>query len=84
MANNFKFKLNSKGVKDLMKSNRMQSICQENANSIISATGRTDYKSSVFRSATRVNVNVKPDSDEAYKDIMDNNTLEKAIQMVRK
>lgn len=81
---NFKFKLNSKGVKDLMKSNRMQSVCQENGKNIINATGRNDYKTSVFRSATRVNVNVSPDSDEAYKDIMDNNTLEKAIQMVRR
>lgn len=80
----FKFKLNQRGVRDLMKSDRMKNVCMEEANNIIKATGRNDYETSSFRGKTRVNVNVKPGTKDAYKDIMNNNTLEKAIQSVRK
>lgn len=74
-----KFKLNSAGVKELLKSSAMQSILAQNAAKKANAAGE-GYASSVHTGQKRAYANVYPATKEAAFDNLENNTLEKVIR----
>ena len=78
MAKN-KFKLNYKGVGELMKSKAMQTVLMEHATSIKNRCG-DGYEQDVRVGKSRANAMVKATTYQAKKDNMDNNTLLKAVR----
>lgn len=83
MGNKLKFKLNKKGVRELLKSSEMQSVCEDYANRITSICG-DGYEATTKTKTTRVIVGIKPVTYKAKRDNYKNNTLEKAKESVRK
>ena len=77
MSKDFKFVLNKAGVRELMQSEEMQDVLLEYAKSIATRAGE-GYD--VFVGKTRANVSVYTATEEAAKDNLDNNTLEKAVR----
>lgn len=73
-----KFKLNYKGVGDLMKSKAMQSILTEHATKIRNRCGE-GYEQDIHVGRNRANAMVRPASAKALKDNLENNTLLKAV-----
>lgn len=73
----FKFVLNREGVRELMQSQEMVDVLTEYATQVAARAGE-GY--SVYIGKNRANVSVVADTDEAYQDNLDNNTLEKAIR----
>lgn len=74
---NFKFVLNRAGVRELMQSQEMVDVLTEFAGQVATNAGE-GY--SVHIGPNRANVSVVADTDEAYYDNLDNNTLEKSIR----
>jgi len=74
MSDKMKFKLNYKGVGELLKSSEMQSVLASYANEI-AATAGDGYD--VYVGKTRANVSVV--TEEAAQDNYENNTLLKAM-----
>lgn len=70
--------LKKDGVRSLLKSSEMMSICSGYAKNIANRAGE-GYSTSEFVGANRVNVSVYASTPEATKDNMDNNTLLKAV-----
>ena len=75
--NNMKFELNHKGVNELLRGREMQSVLIDYASSIKNRAG-DGY--SVHVGSNRANVSVRTDTEEAYQDNLDNNTLLKAMR----
>ncbi|HFI0164159.1 TPA: hypothetical protein ACGORW_001989 [Streptococcus suis] len=75
---NVRFKLNQKGVAELMKSSQMQSILTEKANSVASRAGE-GYEQDIHIGRNRANVSVRANTYQAKKDNLKNNTLLKAL-----
>lgn len=73
-----KFKLNYKGVGDLMKSKAMQSILTEHATKIRNRCGE-GYEQDIHVGRNRANAMVRATSYQAKKDNLENNTLLKAV-----
>jgi hypothetical protein len=78
MAKN-KFKLNYKGVGELMKSKAMQTVLAEHATSIKNRCG-DGYEQDIYVGKDRANAMVSATTYQAKKDNMDNNTLLKAVR----
>ncbi len=78
MANNLKVELNKEGVRSLLKSDEMKSICQEHARAIMNRAG-SGYEVSSYVGTNRVNSSVIASTYQAKKDNMKNNTLIKAV-----
>lgn len=78
MSKGFKFKLNGKGVVELLKSAEMQSVIEEYANNCAMQAGN-GYASDNVMSSDRVKAFVYADSDDARRDNNENNTLLKVI-----
>ena len=76
--NNFKFKLNSKGVQELLKSPEMQSILAEYANDVAERAG-VGYEARYHVGKKRAYANVYAETAEAKRDNLDNNTLLKSL-----
>ncbi|CYX62069.1 hypothetical protein [Streptococcus suis] len=76
---NIRFKLNRKGVAELMKSSQMQSILTEKAKMVASRAGE-GYASDIYVGKTRANAMVYADSIKAKRDNKKNNTLLKAVK----
>lgn len=74
-----KFKLNSAGVQELLKSGAMKSVLSQNAAKKANAAGE-GYASSVHIGQKRAYANVYPETKEAAFDNLENNTLEKVIR----
>lgn len=74
---NFKFVLNRAGVRELMQSEEMIGVLKEYADQV---AGRAGDGYSVHIGQNRANVSVETDTEEAYNDNLDNNTLEKSIR----
>lgn len=74
---NVKFVLNRAGVRELMQSQEMQDVLVEFAGQVAENAG-DGY--SVYIGATRANVSVRTETEEAMADNLDHNTLEKAIR----
>lgn len=74
-----KFKLNSSGVRELLKSEAMQSVLIEKASAIRSRCG-DGYTQDIYIGKTRANAMVSADSFKAKIDNSKNNTILKAIK----
>lgn len=79
MSKKFEFKLNPDGVRQLLKSDEMMSVCQTYANGMKSSAG-DGYATSPYRGRNRVNVSVYAKTSKAAQDNLDNNTLLKAVR----
>lgn len=79
MSKLLRFKLNRKGVQELLQSNAMQNILGDYAEQKAQEAG-DGYASEVKVGRNRAYANIYPDSKEAYFDNLDNNTLEKVIR----
>lgn len=73
----FKFKLDEKGVRQLLKSQEMLNICTQHANEIQQKAGE-GYEVSTYVGRNRVNASVITATYEAMRDNLENNTLLKA------
>ena len=73
-----KFELNRAGVRELLQSQEMASICLNYANGVQSRAGN-GYEVSTFVGRNRVNASVYAETAEARRDNYDNNTLLKAL-----
>lgn len=78
MANQLKVELNIEGVRSLLKSSEMKSICEEHARTITNRAG-SGYETSSYVGINRVNASVIAATYQAKKDNMENNTLIKAV-----
>lgn len=74
--------LNTSGVRELLQSSEMMSICEEHAMAIQQQAG-DGYEVSKYKGKNRVNVSVKAITNEAIQDNLDNNTLLKAVGKVQ-
>lgn len=70
--------LNSAGVRALLKSAEMRTICEDIANNAVASLG-PGYEASSYNGKNRVNASVKAVSREAKKDNAKNNTILKAV-----
>jgi hypothetical protein len=75
---NFKFELNSQGVRDLLKSNEMAEICNGYASKALGALG-SGYSSNMYYGKNRVNVEVYAETFQAKRDNLKNNSILKAV-----
>ena len=74
----FIFKLNRKGVAELMKSQAMQDVLKEHATTIKNRAG-DGYEQDIYVGKNRANAMVKAETFKAKKDNSKNNTLLKAV-----
>ena len=75
-----KFKLNKKGVRQLLQSQEMLNVVTEYANGIQQRAGDGYEVSTHSPGKTRVNASVRPATRKAIKDNLENNTLLKAVK----
>lgn len=73
------FKLNRKGVSDLMKSAEMQTVLKDIADGALNSLGE-GYKSDARVGKSRANVMVYADTYQAKADNMRNNSILKAVR----
>ncbi len=71
--------LNGAGVRSLLKSQEMMSVCEAQAKEIVQRAGE-GYETSAYTGKSRVNVSVYPGDYKAMKDNSENNTLLKAVR----
>lgn len=74
-----KFKLNSDGVRELLKSQEMQSVLIEKATGIKNRCGE-GYTQDVYVGKNRANAMVKAGTYQAKRDNLKNNTILKAVR----
>ena len=74
-----KFKLNRSGVRELLRSEKMMSVCKGYADGIRERAGE-GYEQDTYVGKNRVNAMVYPDTIKAKRDNLDNNTLLKAVR----
>lgn len=72
-----RFVLDSKGVRELMKSQEMQSMLAKKAKEIADRCG-DGYESDIYVGKNRANASISAATKKARKDNLDNNTLLKA------
>lgn len=77
-----KFKLNRAGVRDLLRSDEMMSVCKEYASGIQARAG-DGYELTTHVGPNRVNASVHAATAEARRDNYEHNTLLKARGGVR-
>ena len=73
------FKLNYKGVGELLKSEPMQKVLSDYATNIRNRCG-DGYEQDIFIGKTRANAMVSATTYQAKKDNLENNTLLKAVR----
>lgn len=76
---NVKFKLNYQGVRELLQSDRMKSICEEYANAALGRLG-DGYEVTSQVGETRVNAEVAAVTHRARKENLENNTILKSLR----
>lgn len=74
-----KIELNSEGVRELLKSSEMRSVCEGLANQIAKRAG-DGYEVTTYTGKTRVNASVHIATEKAMRDNLKNNTLLKAVR----
>lgn len=75
----FKFELNRKGVRELLRGEEMQNLLNEKASAASTSCGE-GYKSDIHIGVNRANAMVYADSYEAKRDNLKNNTILKNLQ----
>lgn len=76
---NIEVKLNSAGVRQLLRSEEMKNICAEHASNILQKVG-SGYEMDTYIGKTRVNAMVRATTPQAMRDNLHNNTLLKAVR----
>ncbi len=71
--------LDSEGIQELLKSPEITAVCQEHAKNTVSRCG-AGYATDTYVGKTRVNVAVYPDTTDAIRDCLKNNTILKALK----
>lgn len=79
MVKNIHIELNSDGIVELMKSDEIMSILKSEGNAMVARLGEGYAIDPYPNGKTRGNVRVYTETQEAYKDNMNNNTLLKAV-----
>lgn len=79
MADKLTVKLNSAGIRELLKSAEIQSVCKEQASNIANRCG-AGYESDVRAGKNRAVAEVKAVTYAAKRDNLKNNTLLKAVK----
>lgn len=74
-----KFQLNRSGVRELLKSSEMQSICLNYANSALARLG-PGYEVNSHSGRNRVNAEVRAETFAARRDNLKNNSILKAVK----
>lgn len=74
-----KVKLNSAGVRELLKSSEMQAVLEAKATQIVQSAG-PGYEIDRYTGVNRVNVGIYPATKSARSDNFRNNTLLKAVK----
>lgn len=82
MNSKYRFELNSKGVKELMQGNEMQTALAEYAKMVQNRAGE-GYTVSKYVGKTRANASIHAESKKAKRDNLKNNTLLKALGSVK-
>lgn len=75
----FKFELNDKGVKNLLKSKEMKNVLKEENQKVLNTLGE-GYSSEVNSGEKRAYTYIRAESAKARRDNLKNNTLLKAIK----
>lgn len=75
---NVVIKLNDQGIQELLKSEEVIEVLRTHARSVLNSAGN-GYSISEYKGKTRGNVSVYAETQEAYKDNLENNTLLKAV-----
>lgn len=78
MAKSVKFVLNRAGVRELMKSDEMEAVCQEYADRALQQLG-DGYTTSAFKGRNRVNVEIAAESIKAKRQNSKHNSILKAL-----
>lgn len=76
---NFKFKLNSSGVREFLQSAPVQTMLENKARAIQQRVG-DGYEVSTYVGKTRANASVRANTVKSIKDNKKNNTLLKAVR----
>lgn len=76
---NVEIKLNSSGVRELLRSREMKAICEEQANNAVGRLG-PGYTVTTMTGKNRVNASIYAESYEAKRDNLKNNTILKALR----
>lgn len=76
---NVRIELNSGGIRELLRSKEMLSICEEHANKALNKLGN-GYEVTTHTGKNRVNVSIGTESYEAMRENMENNTILKALR----
>lgn len=79
MAKVLHVELNEAGVRELLQSSEMMSICKGHADRIAARAG-SGYEVTTYTGRTRVNASVHAATDKAARDNLKNNTLLKAVK----
>lgn len=79
MADKFKFELNRDGVRQLMQSPEMLSVCKSYADRALGTLGH-GYEVTTMTGKTRVNAQVAAVSYQAKKENSENNTILKSLR----
>lgn len=74
-----KIVLNQEGIRELLKSSEMQSVCGGYANEIAAKLG-SGYETDIYVGRTRCNASVATRNQEASEENMKNNTILKALR----
>ena len=76
---NFKFKLNSSGIREFLQSAPVQTMIENKAREIKQRAG-DGYEVSTYVGKTRANASVRANTIKSIKDNKKNNTLLKAVR----
>lgn len=79
MASNVKVVLNTSGVRELLRSNEMMTICEEQANHALNKLG-PGYEVTTHIGRRRVNASIGTATYEAMRDNSQNNSILKALR----
>ena len=71
--------LNSKGVREMLRSDEMKTLCEEHANKTLGKLG-PGYVVTSMTGKNRVNASIYAESFEAKRENMKNNTILKALR----
>lgn len=75
----FRLKLNSAGVRNLLRSSEMAEVCKQQAETIRARCG-DGYETNSYTGKNRVNASVYAATPAAVRDNLKNNTIVKAVQ----